>query len=168
MNNLSNEFKYKIEDKKLIIESCPIKKISLHLISDLLENKLSEDETLFEEIHICEGVEEIGEGAFAYLTNLVKVKFPNSLKKIEGNAFSCCESLEEISFPSNTTNKIEIGENAFTHCKSLSSINIPNGVIRIGSGAFSHCQSLQSVYLPDSLTELGDSIFSFCKNSINK
>jgi len=159
MRRLSYDFKYKIKDNKLIIESCPDRKLDSSLIRDLLEGNVE-----INEIDICEGIEEIGDFCFKHLNNIDKVTLPNSLKRIGREAFSYCLNLKEISFPNNPINDIEISEDAFFHCMSLKNINIKKGVTSIGYGAFAFCESLEKVYLPNSLKRLGEDTFSNCDN----
>lgn len=154
---MSDEFKCKIEDNKLIIESSPNGKTNIFAIRELLKKYY-----FINEIIISEGIEKIGPNYFNNLNSITKVTLPNSLKKIGKNAFSCCVNLEEISFPSNPTGSIEIGETAFANCSSLKNLNIENGVSIIGKGAFSNCTSLQNVYLPESLVRLKNDAFFCC------
>ena len=157
MRILSNKFKCKIEDNKLIIEPRPNGKTTISVIRNLLQNN-----PFINEIVICEGIEIIGDHYFDGLNNIVKVNLPNSLKLIGTYAFSCCRNLKEISFPNNPINKIEIGQKAFEYCTSLENLNIEKGVVKIGDSAFCHCTLLQNVYLPDSLMLLGEHVFHRC------
>jgi hypothetical protein len=163
MSDLSDNFIYKIEDTKLIIESCPNKTIYSYLVRDLLKNPSSAG-VMINEIEICEGIEVIDGAAFSHLGNIHKVTLPNSLKEIGKLAFSWCEHLENVVFPSNTSNSIEIGESAFFFCRSLKNLNIPYGVTSIGIDAFAYCHGLKNIYLPDSLVSLGRKAFIHCDN----
>ncbi len=62
------------------------------------------------EMKIPEGIKIIPECMCMGMKNLTKIEIPDSVVKIEGNAFSYCESLEEICIPENVT---EIGFNVF-------------------------------------------------------
>lgn len=62
---------------------------------------------------VPEGVETIGYGAVAFVTNLGEVNLPHSLVTIAPSAFGFCTGLTSISLPENVET---IGENAFTDC----------------------------------------------------
>jgi len=161
MSGLSKGFKYKIEDKKLIIESAPDGIINMDLINDLLNNK----NLIFEEIDICEGIKEIEEDSFRCLENLVKVTLPSSLKKIGFGAFYNCKNLKEVSFHNNSNNGgLQIEASAFAWCKSLCELNIPKGTVSINGHAFGYCRSLKKVDLPEGLINLGTEAFYCCDN----
>jgi hypothetical protein len=91
---------------------------------------------------------------------------PNSVSKIEDDAFRDCTSLKSISIPNSVTN---IGSSAFHNCKSLNSIYIPNSVINIGNAAFYDCTSLNNINIPESVTNIGKYAYFGCKslNSIS-
>ena len=96
--------------------------------------------------------------AFRYYRNLTSVSIPESVKRINVEAFCECEGLTNINLPNSLTS---IGEHAFWGCSGLTSITIPNSVTKIGNHAFSYCTALTSVTIPDSVTEL-DGVFSDC------
>lgn len=59
-----------------------------------------------------------------------KVTIPNSVTKINDDAFFLCESLKEIKIPDSVT---EIGEGAFARCEFLDKVifeNNPDLIIR--------------------------------------
>lgn len=63
------------------------------------------------------------------LDNLETVILPNSVTKIDSNAFDSCTNLKNITIP----NKVkEIGSYAFRKCDNLRKINIPASVEKIG------------------------------------
>lgn len=70
-----------------------------------------------ESVVLCEGVKEIGNGAFIG-TSLTSVSLPESLETIESDAFFFM-SLVSITFPSNLKS---IGSEAFSYCMRLSTI----------------------------------------------
>lgn len=85
---------------------------------------------------IPDGVTNIGFGAFAECTALVRVTLPDSV--------------------------ITIGDFAFCECTRLTSVTIPDSVITIGDLAFYECPRLTSVTIPDGVTNIGDFTFSGC------
>ena len=98
---------------------------------------------------VPEGVEVIGRRAFAPIENdigIYDVKLPNSLKKIEEEAFMG-SSLEEITIPEGVT---EIGNRAFGGCMQLYKIVLPKSITSIGGeAAFSHTELPGAGHMPD-------------------
>lgn len=75
-------------------------------------------------------------------------KIPEGVEIICDDAFSECESIEEIILPS--TIRL-IGNAAFYKCVNLLSITIPEGVKSIEFLTFGNCSSLHNLVLPHSL-----------------
>jgi hypothetical protein len=92
------------------------------------------------------------------LTN-VTYDIPGSVTTIQGDAFSDCASLVNITIPNEVTN---FGYAVFLGCSSLASVVIPNGVTSIPQQAFAQCTSLASVIIPDSVTNIGPMAFNDC------
>ena len=84
---------------------------------------------------------------------------PNTVKLIDGGAFSNCDSLTSVAIPNSVTS---IGWGAFSGCKSLTGVTIPGNVTSIENDAFSNCPSLTSVTLPGSVTSIGNEAFYNC------
>ncbi len=130
---------------------------------------------------IPQGVETIGERAFADSYNLVEVIFPEGLCSIQDEAFMCCKRLRKIDFPVSVTS---IGNRCFYGCTNLSEVlslgniriipketfmgcnitmlTFPNTLVEIEANAFNSNNNLQNVTLPDSLRVIGDSCFAYC------
>ena len=133
------------------------------------------------EIALAEGLEEIGNDAFAY-TGAEKVRLPDSLKRVGSNAFLSCTALAEVTLGEGTERLdayafayctalggVElpasvryVGNFAFYQCWSLEEMIVPNGVAFVGDLAFAGCRDLTSVFLPASLETLGSYVFSEC------
>ena len=94
----------------------------------------------------------IGE-CFRDCDNLVKIKFPDSLKYAGG--CSNCKKLVEIEFPKNA-----IGVGGFENCVSLTRVILPSTVEYVGT--FAGCTNLTYIYLGESLKTVGDYAFSRC------
>ena len=75
---------------------------------------------------------------------------PESVTKIEDNAFNICSSLESITIPESVE---EIGECAFYSCVSLKSITLPESVTEIDESAFDDCSALTAIYVPAEKTD---------------
>ena len=56
-----------------------------------------------------------------------------------------------------------IGEDAFSECESLQNVTIPDSVTKIKAWAFHSCNNLKSITIPDGVTSIENNVFSFCK-----
>jgi hypothetical protein len=95
------------------------------------------------------------QGAFAYVSNLQSVNFPN-VKNIGSSAFQNCSKLTTASFPACTS----IGDYAFSNCKSLTTASFPV-CTSIGSNAFYFCSKLTTISFPK-CTNIGSKAFQNC------
>ena len=107
------------------------------------------DNTQVEKIVLSEGVEEIGDYAFANNKLLKSVVFPSTLKKIGRAAFKN-SNLESVTLPLGLE---EIAEEAFSYNK-LSAVTFPTQLKTLGDNAFSN-NNLKEVTLPSHLEVLG-------------
>ena len=107
------------------------------------------ENTQVEKIVLSEGVEEIGDYAFANNKLLKSVVFPSTLKKIGRGAFMN-SNLESVTLPSGLE---EIAEKAFFNNK-LSAVTLPTYLKTLGDYAFSN-NNLKEVTLPSRLEVLG-------------
>lgn len=109
-------------------------------------------------ITIPEGVTEIKAFAFAN-SKIEEVSFPDSLKKIEKNAFYECSRLKSVDF-GNGIEEIG-GMMVFAFC-SITKLEIPSQVKTIGDGAFYYCDTLKEVKFNEGLQKIGNDAFSKC------
>ena len=84
-----------------------------------------------------------GSASKVFNSSVEKITLPDTITKIEDDAFNSCSSLISINLPEGLTT---IGQSAFSGCDALSSINIPSTVTNIGRWAFSDCYSLVEIY----------------------
>ena len=118
---------------------------------------------------IPEGIEIIGQAAFIsknkfHRSNIKSVKFPDSLKKIENNAFFRCTDLTDIQFG----NGLEyIEKNAFASCRGLEEIILPDSLRVIEGQAFADCSKLKNIVFNEGLQVIEQSAFYVCKNLNN-
>lgn len=101
----------------------------------------------------------IAEGAFAH-SKVTEVVIPNSVTRIEENAFAFATDLTDVTLPLELA---EIPDHCFTGT-SIVNIVIPEGVKDMGEGAFQDCVMLHTVMLPSSLKFIDDYAFDGCHN----
>ena len=87
-------------------------------------------------------VERIEDKQFKDNKEIKEIIFPNTLKEIGEEAFTCCTSLEKVFFPSNLT---KINRSAFKGCSSLKSIHLKSKIRTVDCEAFANCTSLTDV-----------------------
>lgn len=109
---------------------------------------------------ITEGVTRIGDRIFRWWDNLEEVIFPESLQEIGSDAFSCCENIQVLNFPSKGLKKIESGN--FSSCK-IKELHLPTTLQSIGSYCFCNLDYLEEIELPESLATLGNRTIYECK-----
>ena len=116
-------------------------------------------ETSIREIKLPATLKRIGEDAFAYCNNLVKVSLPEGVTEIGQSAFYQCHALETLILPASIDT---MAPNAFASCDKLKEITLTEGLKVLGESAFYGCTALEQVKLPNSLTKLGDNAFNGC------
>lgn len=112
---------------------------------------------------VPEGVEEIGDKAFRYMSELSDISFPDSLVRIGKEAFEHTR-LRSIRIKGNIRH---IDDGAFENIATLTSVLFDNGVEEIGESAFAYCP-IVSVVLPASLRKLGARSFPCLGNYNDK
>lgn len=123
-----------------------------------------------------EGITTIGY-AITDCNSIEYVKIPQSVKEIDGAAFSGCTNLKTVemhddisvigraAFESTNIQNIklpaylEIIEERLFRNSAIKSIVIPNKVTKVSAYAFFHCNSLSSVTIPENVTEIISSAF---------
>ena len=90
--------------------------------------------TSINNIQLWEGLESIGESAFAQCKSLTEINIPNNIYTINNGVFEGCAKLANVNFGENVN---EIKSNAFSNCSSLFSVTIPDSVKYLGQGVFS-------------------------------
>ena len=137
------------------------------------------------EYQIEEGIEEIGEFAFAR-SGLTSVNIPEGVTTIGYGAFYHCDGLTEVAIPTSVTriesyafDKTPWVENMQTatypflivgdgiliaYAGSDSVVNIPGGVKQIGPQVFKDHMGVTAVNIPDSVEIICEEAFMGCKN----
>jgi hypothetical protein len=111
------------------------------------------------EIHLGEGLRDIGDRAFCYCADLERINIPSTVRAIPDGAFWCCISLKEIQLAEGLRS---IGNEAFRDCRSLTSITIPATVASIGLESFRDCSILKDVHLCQGLRRIGKRVLLTC------
>lgn len=94
-----------------------------------------------ETIELEEGLELIGDTAFAY-TNIKEVVVPSSIKTISWGAFGSCPNLESVTLAEGL---LTIEDLAFSGATKLKEIVFPSTLETVNEGALSNCSSLVTV-----------------------
>ncbi|MBP5446151.1 MAG: leucine-rich repeat domain-containing protein [Acholeplasmatales bacterium] len=104
-------------------------------------------------------VENILTKTFFECKNVYRIVLPDCLKVIGYQAFSNCQSLEELIIPEGIE---EIMSGAFEECSSLISIKVPSSIKKIEMNLFKNCSHLERITLSDGLIKIGESAFENC------
>lgn len=116
--------------------------------------------TSFDELQYFNGLEDIGDWAFAECTALKSITLPSDIKSIGLAAFYGCSGLEEINIPSNVSS---IGKAAFKYCTLLKKLVLPESVKTIENNAFQYCLGMSSISL-GSVQTIGERALAGCKS----
>lgn len=114
--------------------------------------------TDFAAANVTTPITKIGANAF-YGSAVVDVVLPDTLKQIDREAFSNCNSLTTVNLPAGLE---DIGERAFYGNAALAAVNIPGSVKTISSEAFRKCTGLTTLTLNKGLKTIGNQAFEEC------
>lgn len=123
---------------------------------DVEDNILGGFDTYFTTLYLPEGIEVIGQFAYANNFCLEEIVLPRTLKKIEMSAFDNCKNLKKVTFTGESTTPLEIDGSAFAKCYELVEITIPNRCKAIGSLCFMDCKKLKTVHYEEPYTSSPD------------
>ena len=127
-----------------------------------------------ETVHIPESVTAIGHGAFANC-GLETVELPASLDEMQGNPFSACARLTNISVsPDNRTfytrRAVLLSRRGELICcpagLQMTAYEIPENITTIGSGAFYGCTSLKELTVHAKVTGILKNAFADCPSLV--
>lgn len=115
-------------------------------------------ESALKSVELNDGLECIGEDAFAHCVSLGSITIPSTVTHFDG-AFSGCTALKSA----NIANGVRrIDGSAFEDCLSLETVTLPDSVVGIGGSAFRGCAALKQVVLSDKLETIGQDAFRGC------
>ncbi len=109
-----------------------------------------------EEIVIGDGIIEIPHGAFQWLFNVKRIRFPVGLESIGEDVFNMCGALTSVFVPDSVTT---IGEGAFCGCESLVYCHLPQSLSVVSRYLFGGCSALQEIVIPNQVTEIKEGAF---------
>ena len=125
-----------------------------------------------------DGLEEIGDSAFADCDLIERITIPDSVQTIGSGAFAGCDHLVQVDMPEKD---LRMGEGVFAGCRGLADENgfilqnnelqsffgsereivVPEGVVSIASGVFNKT-GITSIKLPSTLKQLGSAFWECC------
>ena len=111
-----------------------------------------------EDIHIPEGVTDIGSGAFFRCADSKRLYIPDSVKRISDDSLEG-SGFEEIYLPKGMK---YIPSGLFSNCRKLRKAVMPEGLEIIEAWAFFGCSSLAAAVIPDTVRVIGIGAFSGC------
>ncbi len=109
-------------------------------------------------IVLPEGLESIGESAFANCYTVESISLPSTLKSVGKLAFHNC-NLKSIAFPDTVR---EFGTSVLANNEELSEVTLPSDMTAIPNSMFSGCDSLEELEFPAGITTIGDRAFLDC------
>ena len=89
--------------------------------------------------------------------DITSITMPDSIEKINGNAFQACKSLAQVNFGAGIE---EIGYYAFSQT-AITEITVPDSVTYLGMETFSSCGNLVSAHIGKNVDSM-DGIFRSC------
>ncbi|MDD4316310.1 MAG: leucine-rich repeat protein [Clostridia bacterium] len=116
-------------------------------------------------------LERIEEGAFAYCSNLEKIRIPAGVTFIGKNAFRENTTLQSVVFLGNAVKVI--GDTAFYGCTGLGTdievpqLTLPSALNALGTGAFEGCSALTNVNLQNTSLTIIKSRTFFGDNNLS-
>lgn len=110
-------------------------------------------------VSLPEGVTEIGDSAFAYLSELKRVNVPAAVTNLGAEAFLGCRQLKSLSLPEGLKT---IGDGAFKNLYAFTNVTLPNSLVTLGADALVNCWQLTNVVVGAGLKTIGLGSFRGC------
>ena len=125
-------------------------------------NKLDETcESAEEKARIMSNIPKVYSG---FGKNIIAIRIPSTVEKIEPSLFSSCTDVKEIEILNSVSHITEITSDMFYCCTSLQRLILNDNIKSISSNAFINCYNLESVIVFKSITSIDDMAFTYCYN----
>ena len=113
----------------------------------------------------CPNLKSIGASCFSGCTSLVDVGDMSNITTIKSDAFYCCSSLTNLSFPNAVDGDEEgiIGKTAFSGCINLVTVDLPKAK-KFDDTVFFNCIKLREVFFPSMTGGISNSMFKNCSS----
>ena len=116
------------------------------------------------DVKLCEGLLEIGDGAFHGCSALKRIQIPSTTKVLHSMAFTECRKIEVVDLGGVGGALEEIQDSTFDLCNDLKRIvNIPPTIKSIGRFAFRRT-NLARIDLPDGIQNIDE--YAFCHTQL--
>lgn len=121
-------------------------------------------ETKITNFTIPESVVKINAQAF-FNTNITSITIPYNVKEIGDEAFRRCYALETVTFKTHSTlgGLTSLGVEVFGSCYALKDVSLPDSLTSMGARVFYHCTALEQIDIGNGLTEIPDWTFYGCE-----
>lgn len=167
IGNLFNKESYTFEvPETILIREAPHRPpVSLSVVSisgNAFDSRITS-------IMLPNSIKRIEPNAFEGCSSLISITLPNSIQAIGSFAFEGC-SLEMVSIKHNYNYiKESLFKDVFQNCSKGSLLLFLNdrGLMQIGRNAFEGCSSLTNIVFPDGLASIGDGAFKGCSALTN-
>ncbi|GMI16858.1 hypothetical protein TrLO_g1691 [Triparma laevis f. longispina] len=123
----------------------------------------NERNKLVTQVIFLQNLPRIGDYACFLAVTLVVVDVPEGVESIGQQAFANCRSLTTVSFPTTLTS---ISWRAFYKCSRLDVDLFHTNLQELGGAAFGGCSDLKSMTIPDSLQKLRGDVFDGCSKLV--
>ena len=121
------------------------------------------DDLLVTDVVVPETIKKINDNAFNGCESLKSVTFSTAVDTIGQYAFQNCKGLEKL----NTADVKVVGGYAFRDCTGIKDFTLNEKVDSIGDYAFTGCSGITILSFSDGLKYLGESAFSRCTNLVS-
>ena len=116
----------------------------------------------------------IGKNAFYGCTSLLSITLPNSITKVEEDAFFNCSGLSNvyisdlsawcnIDFVNYAACPVYYAENLSLNGQVITELTIPSDVTKVKKYTFRRCDSLTKIVIPDHVKDIENSTFRTCR-----
>jgi hypothetical protein len=158
-NNINEDFIYTGQENDDI--PVDVIRVIVHPSVSVIRGRAFLSRSNLTTVLLSEGLEEIGEEAFAYCTSLREILIPPRIRldEIGEAAFAYCASLQEILIPPRVR---VIRRNTFCQCTGLTTVNGGEGLEEIGVISFNQCTSLREIVIHPQVRVIQEGAFYLC------